>query len=212
MKKQKGFTLIEILFVVGLVGIIAATALAPIVFTVENLENAQKGWGNSVKVTEAAYKIFDDARNFAESSSFSIFRIVHREGITTREDDRLLVWSAAPVKENKVPGLIVYKIVTSSGLQKNEPGLYRWVIPGWKFLPENGTKDEGPTGLDTDTLRVEEGKLLLKNAEGIRFSVWSGESWSDEYTGKLPRAMKVTITLNGRKNVYEDSLPVILNK
>ncbi|NLX84447.1 MAG: prepilin-type N-terminal cleavage/methylation domain-containing protein [Synergistaceae bacterium] len=212
MRKQKGFTLIEILFVVGLTGIIAATALAPIVFTVQSLENAQKEGSKNNKITETAYRIFYDARNFSESSSFSIFRIVRRDGFNTRDDDRLLVWSAAPVKENKVPSLIVYKIITSSGLRKNEPGLYRWVIPGWRFLPENRNKEEGPTDLDTENLRPEDGKLILKNAEGVRFAVWSGESWSDEYAGKLPIALKVTITLNGRKNVYEDTLPVILNK
>ena len=74
MKKQKGFTLIEILLAVGLVGIIAVAALAPLVFTVQSLETVQRDWGKSVKVMEAADRIFYDTRNFAESSSFPIFR------------------------------------------------------------------------------------------------------------------------------------------
>ena len=54
--------------------------------------------------------------------------------------------------------------------------------------------------------------MVLKYAEGLKLSVWSGESWSDEYTGELPKAMRITITLNGRKQVYEDSLPTILKE
>ncbi|MFA7651380.1 MAG: hypothetical protein WCX62_03085, partial [Synergistaceae bacterium] len=72
--------------------------------------------------------------------------------------------------------------------------------------------EEGPTALDTDSLKPEDGKMVLKDAEGLKLSVWSGESWSDEYTGDPPKAMRVTITLNGRKQVYEDSLPTILKE
>ena len=212
MKKQKGFTLIEIILAVGLVGIIAVAALAPLVFTVQSLETVQKDWGKSMKVMEAADRIFYDTRNFAKSSSFPIFRTVHKEGFTVREDDRLLVWSATPVKENKAPGLIVYKIVSSSGLNKYKPGLYRWEIPGWSSAVKGSDQEAGPTALDTDSLRPEEGKMVLKDAEGLKLSVWSGESWSDEYTGGLPKAMRITITLNGRKQVYEDSLPTILKE
>jgi hypothetical protein len=160
---------------------------------------------------EAAERIFRDTRNFAQCGPFPVFRIVHKEGLTIREDDRLLIWSAAPVKENRAPGLVVYKIVSSSGLNKYKPGLYRWELPGWR--PADGSdKETGPTALDTDNLRPEDGKMVLKDAEGLRLSVWSGESWSDEYTGELPKAMRITITLNGRKQVYEDSLPTILKE
>lgn len=212
MIRHKGFTLIEILLAVGLAGIIAVAALAPLVFTVQSLETVQKGWGKNIKVMETAERIFSDTRNFARSSSFPVFRTVHKEGFTVREDDRLLVWSAAPVKENKAPGLIVYKIVSASGLNKHKPGLYRWEIPGWRSEAKGSDEDAGPTALDTDSLRPEDGKMVLKYAEGLKLSVWSGESWSDEYTGDLPKAMRVTITLNGRKQVYEDSLPTILKE
>jgi hypothetical protein len=116
------------------------------------------------------------------------------------------------VKENKAPGLIVYKIVSASGLNKYKPGLYRWEIPGWISAAKGSDKETGPTALDTDNLRPKDGKMVLKDAEGLRLSVWSGESWSDEYAGELPKAMTVTITLNGRKQVYEDSLPTILKE
>ena len=92
MKKQKGFTLIEIVLAVGLVGIISVAALAPLVFTVQSLEKVQKDWGKSIKTMGAAQKIFYDARNFAQSNSFPVFRTVHKEGLTVREDDRPLVW------------------------------------------------------------------------------------------------------------------------
>lgn len=212
MRRQKGFTLIEIILAVGLTGIIAVVGLAPLVFTVQSLETVQKSWGKENKVMEAAGRIFSDTRNFAQSSSFPVFRTVHREGLTVREDDRLLVWSASPVKENRPPGLIVYKTVSSSGLEKHEPGLYRWEIPGWRSEAEGSGEEAGPTALDTDSLRPEDGKLVLRHAEGLKFSVWTDGSWSDEYSGELPKAIRVTITMNGRKQVYEDSLPTILKK
>ena len=82
MIRHKGFTLIEILLAVGLAGIIAVAALAPLVFTVQSLETVQKGWGKNIKVMETAERIFSDTRNFARSSSFPVFRTVHKEGFT----------------------------------------------------------------------------------------------------------------------------------
>ena len=45
----KGFTLIEIMLVVALTGIIAAAALAPLVFTVSSLQDAQKTWSKRIR-------------------------------------------------------------------------------------------------------------------------------------------------------------------
>ena len=116
MRRHEGFTLIEILLAVGLTGIIAVASLVPLVFTVQSLETVQKGWGKDVKVMEAAERIFRDTRNFAQCGPFPVFRIVHKEGLTIREDDRLL--TGRPPVKNRAPGLVVYKIVFIISINK----------------------------------------------------------------------------------------------
>ncbi len=216
MRKRalRGFTLIEIMFAVGLSAIIAATVILPLVLTVESLENAQKQWGQNAKVRIAVEKIFYDVRNFVENPSFLSFRTVHNNGLTVKNDDRLLVWSAAPTMENKPVGLIIYRVMPpASGLDKKNGRLYRWVITNVKassgLSGTNYLTDEAPIMLDTDKLKTEDGAMILNGVDGISFWVWSDKEWTNHYEGSLPEALRVEVTVNGKKYIHEELLPVI---
>ena len=210
MQKKSGFTLIEVLLAVGLTTVIAVGVLAPLLFTVRSLETAQRGWGREVKELEAVEMIFRDVRSFVGNAPFPVLRIVHGGGLTVREDDRLMVWSASPVRDKRPTALIVYRVLPETEAGKSGPGLYRWELAGWKAVPGGG--GNGPLFMDTDGLSANNAKIVLKGAEGIRFSVRTEKSWADEYAGEMPKALRIEITYRGRTKTYEDSLPSILKK
>ncbi|MCE5201070.1 MAG: type II secretion system GspH family protein [Synergistaceae bacterium] len=227
MKKRiyPGFTLIEIMLAVALVGIIAATALAPLVFTVESLKDTQKQWGARIKERAAVENIFADVRGAVENPSFAPLRTIHNGGLTVQEDDRLLIWSASPVREGGIVSLVVYRVLTGSALDNKKGGLYRWILEGVKSDPNLSgelfskgliaasrsliTSSEDPIKFDSDKLKAEDGRMVLPDAEGMRISVWSGTDWVQDYEGSVPEALKIGITIKGKKHVYEEWFPAI---
>ena len=106
-RRARGFTLIEILLVVGLVGIIASAALAPLVVTVRSLEEAQARWGRRHNARDAADAMYRDLRLALRNPSFQSVRIIHEESLGNDADDRLVMWSAAPKYEGKSAGAAI---------------------------------------------------------------------------------------------------------
>lgn len=187
------------MLVVGLVGIIATAALAPLVFTIRSLEEAQRRWGASHN-TAAAEKIYSDIRRVIPNPAFSTFKIVHKSGLSAQADDRLVIWSAAPKYEGKNVGVVVYKVVTKGVLNNAKPGLYRWVlvnVPSVSAvsgdLSGNPSEPETPMKVNTDGLDPKEAKLVLADAVGVSFYAWQNDKWVQEYDGKLPRLLKTEI-------------------
>jgi prepilin-type N-terminal cleavage/methylation domain-containing protein len=206
-----GFTLIEIMLVVALTGIIAAAALAPLVFTVSSLQDAQKTWSKRVKDRAAVDGIFSDVRGALDVNSWKPIRVLHKSGLSVGDDDRLLVFSSSPMRTNKPAGLIVYRVVADSPIDNTKGGLYRWVISGGIKSADvtAGSATLDPINLDTDKLQAPKGKIVIPNAEGLRLSVWADSKWSDEYEGGLPEALRVSITVKGKRTDYEDWFPKI---
>ena len=178
------------MLVVGLVGIIAAAALAPLVFTIRSLEEAQQRWGLT-NTAAAVDRIYSDIRRVSPNPSFPTFKIIHKSGFSTEADDRLVMWSAAPKYEGKNVGVVVYKIVTKGVLNNAKPGLYRWVLAN---VPSKSTvsgdisgrsasEPESPMDVNTDELDPKVAKLMLADAVGVKFYVWQGNKWAQEYDG-----------------------------
>jgi len=219
---RQGFTLIEILLVVGLIGIIAAAALAPLLFTVNSLDEAQKQRKIAARERNAVEGLFSDVRSAVHTPYFSSVRSVRGGGLTIEDDDRLLVWSASPIHENGVVSLIVYRVMASSAFDNAEGGLYRWVLSGPEAagrLSAEAVSDirvrsskatsVSPLMFDTDTLKTNNGKLLLRGVDGLRISAWSGSEWAQEYEGPVPDALKIEISIKGKKHEYEEWFPVL---
>ena len=139
-RRARGFTLIEILLVVGLVGIIASAALAPLVVTVRSLEEAQARWGRRHNARDAADAMYRDLRLALRNPSFQSVRIIHEESLGNDADDRLVMWSAAPKYEGKSAGVVVYRVLPEDSFSDDAPGLYRWVICGQPSLHAQGSR------------------------------------------------------------------------
>lgn len=230
MARRKGFTLIEILLVAGLVGIIAAAALAPLVFVVGSLEDAQKRWGNSHNTESAADKITADVRRAIKTDSFSSCRIIHKSGLSQANDDRLLVWCDGPqprakkAEDNKeqkaesatLPGVVVYKAITEDKLRGTKQGIYRWKITenegsASEDVVETSSGDKvttdvsSPMDIDTDALDVKQADCLVSDLDGIRFCIKDGKEWkSEDYEGDVPKYMSVEF-YNGEKMILKRS-------
>lgn len=210
MKRGHGFTLIEILLVVGLVGIIASAALAPLVFTVRSLEEAQADWGRSHSTSAAADRIYSDLRRVIPNPSFGGVKIIHKSGFGDLADDRLVMWSSAPKYEGREAGVVVYKVVRRDGFSAGnaKPGLYRWVklnlqsrasVSG-DLSAADADEPSGPMEIDTETLEPKDGRLILADAQGIGFFVRSGDRWEQGYDGELPSILKTEIKME--KGLY----------
>ena len=203
------------MLVVGLIGIIATAALAPLVFTVRSLEEAQQRWGTSHNTAAAAEKIYSDVRRVVPNPSFSTFKIIHKSGLSTEADDRLVVWSAAPKYEGKNVGVVVYKIVAKGALNNAKPGLYRWVlvnVPSAAAVSGDisggsSSEPETPMDVNTDELDPKKGKLILADAEGVKFYVGKENKWEQEYDGKLPKLLKTEIAAKDGRYSHTERFP-----
>ncbi len=202
--RARGFTLIEILLVAGLVGIIASAALAPLVVTVRSLEEAQARWGRRHNARDAADAMYRDLRLALSNPSFPSVKIIHEENLTTDADDRLLIWSAAPKYEGKSAGVVVYRVLPDDSFSGEAPGLYRWVICGQPSLHARsgdvfGAGSAGvpePMDIDPDDLEAKDGELILSAARGLRFYFPRGGEWEqEEYEGGIPEILRAEILL-----------------
>lgn len=146
-----------------------------------------------------------------------------------------MIWSSSPTKEGGFVSLVVYRVVVSSALDNQKGGLYRWVVKNTRSKPGIGESilstdisndkaetsadikqtlsaasdksDETPMGLDTDTLKPEDGRLLLPGADGLKLQVMIGNEWTDDYEGFTPAAMKTEITMKDRTYRHEEWFP-----
>lgn len=209
-KNREGFTLIEVLLVVGLVGVIASVALAPLVLTVRSLEDAQARWGLRHNVREAANAMFRDMRFAIKNPSFPSVKIVHKEGLESDSGDSILVWSASPKYEGKSVGVVAYRVIPEDSFSDAAPGLYRWVICGQPslhassgdvFCASSADVPE-PMDIDSDDLEAEDGELILSTARSLRFYFPHGDEWEQEtYNGGVPKILRAEITLEDKTYV-----------
>jgi prepilin-type N-terminal cleavage/methylation domain-containing protein len=234
--RSSGFTLIEIMLVVGLVGIIAATALAPLVYTVDSLGAAQKAWNTNDRERLAAENIFNDVRRAVPNQSFQSVKIIHQSGLSSVNDDRLLVWSSAPAREGRSVCLVVYKIIAVSSFSDKKGGLYRWLINAassgdvtdtvpsssdavmssdaadylsgdLKLSTNEAGKKSTPMDTDTEALKPEDGKLVLAGVDGLGTKALLGREWTDEYEGSMPPALRITFTVKDKTYQHEEWFP-----
>ena len=123
-KNREGFTLIEVLLVVGLVGVIASVALAPLVLTVRSLEDSQARWGRRHNVREAADAMFRDEewlRRYVHDYVFTSWRDVKM---------RCRIW---PVGRDTLDELRRYTAVPEGGAyilaEKRKGGVSWQIVP-----------------------------------------------------------------------------------
>ncbi len=197
--RNRAFTLVEILVVVGIAGIIIVAAVTPLTYTVKTIRQAQKNFSASNRERFVINQIFQDARETVNINASSPFRVIHQDELGSNANDTLLLWARTPSYEGRSMTCVAYKMLPKSVLGTDLPeGLYRWVLSG----------DEQPDAVKEEDLKPEEGKLLLPGLTGIRFSVMVKSEWVDDYEGSSPQALRIVLEKKeGDEVSYEGWLP-----
>lgn len=196
--RKTGFTLVEILVVVGIAGIIIAAAITPLTFSVRTIREAQKNFTANNKERFVINQLFQDAREVIGIQVSAPFKVIHRDGLGDRAGDTLLLWTKTPSYANGPVTCVVYRMSAQSISGSDLPeGLYRWVL----------SDDKQPDEIEEDDLKGEEGKLVLPGIEGVRFSAMESTEWVDDYAGPCPKALRVTLSREGNDFIYEGWLP-----
>ena len=211
-KRKAGFTLIEVLLALGLAAVISAAILVPIMYTLSALEKAQYEFGRESDSDNAIASIYKELRASSSEAKFPILVIENRDGLALKEDGRLLLWTSSISKEGRPAGGVAYKIIKDP--ENIKSGLYRWILkPGETIVLKDNkenkdNKETGPLDRNTDSLLKEDGKLVIRDAEGITFEIKNGGQWVKKYSGNIPNAFRISVLTGGKRRLYEEVLPL----
>ena len=194
VSRRPGFTLVEVLMAVVLVGVLATSALGPMVFLVEKLRGVRDDYGAERKAESALESLFQDLR--AGLPMKSPFRLVHRDALAGGADDALLVWSLGPTSRGGSLGTVVYAVIRQDLLHPVATGLYRWDLKGKR-----------PGDVTLEGLRHEDARMVLPGVDSFRAEVFQKGAWVQETGGDLPEGLRVSVSRWGRRTARQDWLP-----
>lgn len=199
--RKKGFTFVEILVVLALVGVLTVAAIGPIVHLVGLLRDARLRLGESVAVEDGMALIFRDIRSVLPvGEKGRAYSVIRRHDIFGgRGDDVLAVASGSLLGTSGVPGTVVYRLVREGtlGMRTVLPGLYRWIFQG--RIPEDlDLKEDFP---------MEEGALVIPYVDSFRVEFYEDQAWVGDYGGAMPSAARVRLERKGETYEVTDWLP-----
>jgi len=188
-KQSRGFTFIEIIVVVAIVGIIASAAIAPLVFTVMRVVETEEQYNDDEALYRGISFVIKDISEAMRTAEGPLIRTI-RKGMLGKGDDYIImVASIAPSRQNLPAGSVIYKIVDKSLFSKLPEGLYRWVVPSLS-----------PALIDPDELEEDEAQLILTDVKNLKMEILIPPDWSEEaYSGGLPSGIRVSLVRKEKK-------------
>ena len=197
MRRQPGFTLIEILVATALTGVVTALALAPVVMTVQRVVQAQNNLSGTLALERTTAFIGRELAGAVRLVENAVI-VEDHQVLGGGEDDVLIVMTDSPARQKAAAGSVVYKLEQGGPLRETFAGLYRWHFPG--KLPED---------VDTKDLRGEDGQLVLPGVTAFSVEIPNGtEERQKEYKGGLPIGICVALTrgAKGEEETFEQTL------
>lgn len=191
----RGFTLVEVLAAVGLMGLVASLALGPLAALVVRLEAVRTQYADEAALSSTLLGIAADCRQILPQGGDAPFRAIRREALGGGRKDILLVWTGAPLSRNEPAATEIFTIAEPGPFRESvQPGLYRWTLAG--ILP----MDVIPERLDP-----EKATLLLKGADRFSVSVFDGKEWVEDYSGPVPAGLALEISRKGARAAHVDT-------
>lgn len=193
-KQSRGFTLIEILLVVAIVGVIASAAIAPLVYTVIRVVDAEEQYNDEEALQRGISLVAKDIFEIMRTAENPVIRTIKKGILGTGDDYTLIVASTTPARQNLPAGSVVYRIVKkSSGVSgmftKLPEGLYRWIVPL-----------VAPINVDHEKLEDDDAQLVLPDASNLKIEIFEPPDWSeDAYSGGVPAGMKISLSRKEKK-------------
>jgi prepilin-type N-terminal cleavage/methylation domain-containing protein len=196
-KRNRGFTLIEILMVVAIAGIIASAAIAPLVFTIIRIAETEEQYNDDEALQRGISLVFKDISETMRVAEPPLLRTL-RKGILGRGDDyTLIVASTSPARQNLPAGSVVYRVMRRSAFSRLPEGLYRWLVP-LRSLSE----------IDPEKLNEEHAQLVLTDVTEFKVEILIPPDWSEEaYSGPLPSGIKISLNRKDKKVERVEWLP-----
>ena len=163
--------------------LIASLALVPVMFAVRNLTETEAAYSDEAALRRTAVFMAKDVAAGLRLATV-VVRVIDHQQLGGKDDDTLVVASAAPAKQNLAAGSVVYKVVRAGFMNDRLiPGLYRWLLPG--VMPED---------VYPEKLEEKDGQLVLPYVATLKLAVWEAPEWVSEYSGKLPQGMQFTLS------------------
>ncbi|MDR2528272.1 MAG: prepilin-type N-terminal cleavage/methylation domain-containing protein [Synergistaceae bacterium] len=196
MRRLRAFTLIEILVAVALTGMVASLALAPVVYAVRQITETEALYSDEAGLRRAAAFMARETAAGLRLASV-VVQVVAHERLEGGNDDVLIVATASPARQNLAAGSVVYKLLYRSVMDEDLiPGLYRWRLPG--ALPEK---------VEHVGLEKKDGQLVLPHVTAMKLSVFNPPDWVGDYSGKLPRGMRFSLSRGEEQVEYVFAFP-----
>ena len=179
----------EVMVVVGITGILLTSALAPMVYTVRLLKDTQKQYATDNKWRLQVSRLFAD---FSQT-----LPLQDKSTVILKDGKSILMWTLTPSLQGKPAGCVVFSVVSNGGYMKAQGGLYRW------FLPEVLNLED----VDITALKIDSATLVLPGVDAMHARVWDEKQWTEDYKGKRPQALEVTVKGENRELSFVDWMP-----
>jgi len=197
LRPSPGFTLVEVLLVLALVGIVAAVGIAPVVHTVGLLTGVEDGFAEDTAFRLAASRLAADFQHRLPVPQGPAFRLVRRDKFGGNANDVVVAWSGASRTGNRPQGSVLYRVIwPDDAASEIMPGLYRWFLGG--VLPQQ---------VDPDQISFDRGQLVLPDVSALRIQVHDGAAWVGQYEGEFPLGMEIHLERQERALTYVDWFP-----
>jgi prepilin-type N-terminal cleavage/methylation domain-containing protein len=193
---RRGFTLIEVIVVMAIVGVVVTAAVAPLVYSVSRLLEAEEGFREKLAFDKVMELIAKDVFAVLRMAPTPSVRLMKSEVMGNRDLSVLIAASSAPAAQDQAVGSVVYKVHESSAFLDFVPGLYRWVLPS--VFPQD---------VEPEKLDMERGQLVLPDVTELKIQVLLPPDWNDSYSGGLPVGMKIELIRGEERGERVDWFP-----
>lgn len=180
--RSRAFTFIEVLVTMVIIGVIATSAMIPMVFMVRQLEDTEKDLAGREGMRRAAGFISREITRISPVPDGPAMRVLRKDVLGGGREDLLLFWCSTSFYSGRPPGSVLYMI--SSLPEKAGKGLYRYYFPS--ILPREMDLQK------VDTKNIQR-QLILPEVIEMSLSVWDGKKWVDVFDGPYPGAVKIVL-------------------
>lgn len=196
--KKSGFTLIEIIIVLGIAAVIFSAGIAPLLFTVRTLGEARDQFTADDLERAVFNRIVQDIREASKVSSTSPVTVMKSEELSDRPRDALIVWTTTPAYAGTYMGNAVWAIAKPKITDHSaKNGLCRWIM----------SNDVHPETELADLLAEHEHQQMIPDVLGMTIEMMRLSEWEEDYIGGVPTAVRVVFEYEDRESVHEAWFP-----
>ena len=181
--------MVEILLVVAIVGVIATAAIAPLIYTVLRVVDAEDQYNDKEALQRGLSLIMKDLSETMRTANEPLIRTIKKGMLGMTDDYSIIVASTALTRQNLPAGSVVYRIMRRNMFTNLPEGLYRWIVPL-----------TSPADIDPEKLNEADAQLVLMGITGMKVEILIPPDWSEEaYSGNSPIGIRISLARGEKK-------------